>query len=67
MTDAVRIWVPCSLCRAAFPACSARHAKAENTTAYFLHTMKQTPFERAPLRRVFVWETPMQVAAYLED
>jgi len=29
--------------------------------------MKQTPFERAPLRRVFVWETPMQVAAYLED
>lgn len=49
------------------PAFQNLSPSAENIAAYIFHGMKQTPFERASLRRVSVWETPTQVATYSED
>ena len=40
---------------------------AENIAAYIFHELKQTPFPRAKLLRVEVWETPTQRAIYRED
>ncbi len=49
------------------PAFQNLSPSAENIAMYIFHSMKQTPFERATLRRVSVWETPTQVATYSED
>ena len=37
---------------------------AENIAAYIFHEMKRTPFDRAKILNVSVWETPTQVATY---
>lgn len=37
---------------------------AENIAAYVFRELKRTPFDRASLDRVAVWETPTQVAVY---
>ena len=39
---------------------------AENIAAYVFHELKLTPFDRAALDHVSVWETPTQVAVYRE-
>ncbi len=39
---------------------------AENIAAYIYRALKQTPFDRATLDHVSVWETPTQVAKYWE-
>ena len=39
---------------------------AENIAAYVYHELARTPFDRARLDHVSVWETPTQVAVYRE-
>lgn len=39
---------------------------AENIAAYIFQELKRTPFPRARLQQVSVWETPTQVAIYRE-
>ena len=48
------------------PAFEGVSPSAENIAAYIYRSMKQTPFERATLDSVSVWETPTQVAKYYE-
>lgn len=40
---------------------------AENIAAYIYHEMNRSPFERAKLLSVSVWETPTQCATYRES
>ena len=40
---------------------------AENIAAYIYHELKRSPFPRAKLLRVEVWETPTQRAVYHEE
>jgi len=37
---------------------------AENIAAHVFHELKRTPFDRASLSYIAVWETPTQVAVY---
>ncbi len=39
---------------------------AENIAAHIFHELARTPFARATLDHVSVWETPTQVATYRE-
>lgn len=49
------------------PAFEGISPSAENIAAYIYKSMKQTPFDRATLDHVSVWETPTQVAKYSES
>ncbi len=49
------------------PAFQNLSPSAENIAMYIFRGMKRTPFARATLLRVSVWETPTQVATYSED
>ncbi len=49
------------------PAFEGISPSAENIAAYIYRSMKQTPFDRATLDHVSVWETPTQVAVYREE
>ena len=40
---------------------------AENIAAYVYHELARTPFDRATLAHVSVWETPTQVATFRPD
>jgi 6-pyruvoyltetrahydropterin/6-carboxytetrahydropterin synthase len=48
------------------PAFEGVSPSAENIAAYIYRALKQTPFDRAALDHVSVWETPTQVAKYSE-
>jgi len=48
------------------PAFEGVSPSAENIAAYIYRALKQTPFDRATLDHVSVWETPTQVAKYSE-
>ena len=40
---------------------------AENIARFIYDEMKRTPFDRAVLRSITVWETPTQMATYREN
>jgi len=46
------------------PAFTELSPSAENIAAHIFHEMAKSPFERAKLSSVSVWETPTQVAVY---
>ncbi len=46
------------------PAFQNLSPSAENIAAHIYHALNQTPFPRAHLLRVSVWETPTQCATY---
>ena len=48
------------------PAFEGVSPSAENIAAHIYRELKQTPFDRAKLNHVSVWETPTQVAKYWE-
>ena len=48
------------------PAFQSVSPSAENIAAHIFRELKQTPFDRAALSSVSVWETPTQVAVYRE-
>jgi 6-pyruvoyltetrahydropterin/6-carboxytetrahydropterin synthase len=48
------------------PAFQDLSPSAENIAAYIYHELKRTPFPRATLLSVAVWETPTQCAIYKE-
>ena len=46
------------------PAFQGVSPSAENIAAHIFHELARTPFDRAALDHVSVWETPTQVATY---
>lgn len=49
------------------PAFKDLSPSAENIAAHVFHELVKSPFERAKLECVSVWETPTQVAVYRAD